>query len=1126
MCTHSPASAREAAGSRLSTHPHSPVGFLDPNSYTAHRLHHAKPAHLHLTSRRIFIGPVPKGWLKNHRGEWYKQHLHVNYSRRNPTFSADKNVVGQRKLTNLGLPEGHPPHVRNNGDLIDMTEAIPDDGEPGPTTRPLPETDEEDGGGEGQGMGGESYQSIGTSTHRPMDIAQSSKGRPAYSASSAPGLERGESWQTASESFEDRSPPESGPSNWRNEESLTALSPEPEESQFHFDGAGVSLPAERSPFQYRTYGDMVTEEPAPVVSESEFGGSSAAPHSFEATNSLASLLIHDNEARGKKAKSPPPKTRSSRTLLRTPSFLSPAKHRSRAQSQTPDTDKGPKVSSNIDRVHGGMVRFNTAVDMHERDKHLQLKLAELSRRRTLRQFGRHFRHRRRDGEIIKMENMLIRVECVKSTLPVDYDEHESIKFNTKTLERWREFIVVCREGSGDDPMYIQLYKSRTVPAIDRKHVSSHSTLNIPLTPRSTHVNLYSSLDKSLVVWHPRKQYTLIYILRPRCPSSSVEWYTFLRKALGWTRPEALHIVVPAIGVTLTIENAFDKIERRIAESDGNEQDGAIIKEEKAIAGDLINKSMDMLRKCHQWDDLLDKWLREERIGLAWRKYDRLEWIHGINEQRMYGTIGMQRTHVLELRPKIHYPTEIVIPSGGKMVEPAPVEGFLVRLSRGAGQHRQYKNLYFAKRYYWSVHDHLLCFCRPARALPPPPPKLPVHEGVVPPTSQIIDKIPVIYGVAPYQLDDKSNIQWLNSGNSEFLERHDLNAYHEAERKVNTLLRAEGFIDLTKVQRVDLIRKDAADEDTSVNPVAEATGDSPVTSPDPTWQDTAPASEDSIFHEKVFRLILANGLDVKFQTHDKQTRDEWVTRLRDLVVYWKSRDSLDMTLVRRTRNENLKDLHIDEEMEALIGQHARKWEVSQANVCPELYHTCGLSSCRAITMFGTLYRKPQKHSTFTRFHVVLCHGELLLFDSTPRSKSGKPIPHIHHERHSSVSLQDCFIYSGMITAGDLIYEKQMYDPNGPVRHALPRIYVDGLTSQDEDKMLCFVLWQGRRRGLRAGKDGEGNEGWTVKERLGVGGGKALVFKAPTRVHRDVWVMNISLEIERLHTKAFDDIEVKS
>ena len=234
----------------------------------------------------------------------------------------------------------------------------------------------------------------------------------------------------------------------------------------------------------------------------------------------------------------------------------------------------------------------------------------------------------------------------------------------------------------------------------------------------------------------------------------------------------------------------------------------------------------------------------------------------------------------------------------------------------------------------------------------------------------------------------------------------------------------------------------------------------------------------------------------------------------------------MTLIRRTRQENLKELHIDEEMEALVGEHAQKWEVSHASVCPELYHVCGISSCRAITMSGTLYRKPRKHSTFSRYHVVLCHGELLLFNYTPRTRSGKSIPHIQHDKVSSVSLQDCFIYSGAVTSGDLIYNPQAFDTNGPVRHALPKIYDDGLTSQDEDQMLCFVLWQGRRRGWRSGTDADGKEVLTIKERFGVSRGKGLVFKAPTRIHRDVWVMNISMEIERLHTKAFDEIVVKS
>ena len=173
-----------------------------------------------------------------------------------------------------------------------------------------------------------------------------------------------------------------------------------------------------------------------------------------------------------------------------------------------------------------------------------------------------------------------------------------------------------------------------------------------------------------------------------------------------------------------------------------------------------------------------------------------------------------------------------------------------------GQHRQYKNLYFAKRYYWSVHDNLLCFCRPARALPPAPPNLSVHDGVVPLTSQIVDKLPLMYDVAPYELDQNKHIKWLNYENAALLEKHDLIAYHEAERKVNTILRSEGFIDLTTVERVELIRKDA--EGDAASPMDGY--ESPMTE---TTQQHERNSND-IYHEKVFRLVFNNGLDVKFQ----------------------------------------------------------------------------------------------------------------------------------------------------------------------------------------------------------------------------------------------------------------------
>ena len=536
-------------------------------------------------------------------------------------------------MTNIGIPASNGRPLRDDDDdddVIDIAEPIRDASDASSIPKSAPQTDDEE---EAEGGG---YQAARVTTVRPslrpspapIDIAQPGPSRPRNRLATpiSPGVGE-ESWQTASESFggrSDESVVDSESPRWGNE-GMTMRYPEPEPSITQVDGGAATLP----PVRRASTTDLMTREPVEAVGGSERAGSSVVPPSFEATNSLASLLVHDRKRRGK-AKDPL-SPRFPIPLVKTSSFAQ-SKLNSRAQTMTPEAVEGPKVSTNTDRVTGGMVRFNTAVHLREHDQQLQLKLAELSRRRTLRRIGRQPKHRRRDGEIIKMENMLVRVEYVKKPLPENYDEHESQKYDLQTVERWREFIVVCREASGDNkPLCIQLYKSRTVPAVDRKHVSSRSTLTIRLIQGSTHVNLYSSLDKTLVLWHPLKSGTLIYTLRPRCASSSVEWFTFLCRVLDeWKRPEALQIVVPDLSVTVTIANPFDKVERKIVETDGQEEDGSLLREEKAIAGDLITRTMDTLRKCHQWDEILDNWWQGERVGLAWRKYDRLEWIHGVS----------------------------------------------------------------------------------------------------------------------------------------------------------------------------------------------------------------------------------------------------------------------------------------------------------------------------------------------------------------------------------------------------------------------------------------------------------------------------------------------------------------
>ena len=64
--------------------------------------------------------------------------------------------------------------------------------------------------------------------------------------------------------------------------------------------------------------------------------------------------------------------------------------------------------------------------------------------------------------------------------------------------------------------------------------------------------------------------------------------------------------------------------------------------------------------------------------------------------------------------------------------------------------------------------------------------------------------------------------------------------------------------------------------------------------------------------------------------------------------------------------------------------------------------------------GVLYRKPRIHSSFRKCVVILCHGKLLIFQSTLRNQAGSEIPHILHEREQVVDLKDTYVYSGLVS----------------------------------------------------------------------------------------------------------------
>lgn len=490
-----------------------------------------------------------------------------------------------------------------------------------------------------------------------------------------------------------------------------------------------------------------------------------------------------------------------------------------------------------------------------------------------------------------------------------------------------------------------------IPAVEETHIQKYSTHQIPLNSKTTKVNLYSSLDKTVVVWLPWKKGTMIYIMRPRSAASSVEWYTFIRNALGWSRASSLQVHVPDLSVSLWLENPFERLEAsRDAARAEKADDAAIIKtmqEEQAVASNVVKQCMALLEGSPEWASILEAWSTNEKMGLAWKRYDRLEWIHGINERKMYGTLAMETSHDLELRPKQHYPTTVRTQSGENLEEPPAVEGFLIRLTSQRGRDQRFGKMYF-KRLYFSTHNQYLCFSRPAKALPPPPPKLPMTQGSkIPTASQIVDKIPLIYAINPYRTD-RGQLTWLASGNRQSREKHDLDAFDENARKIKTLLQADGYINLCDVVDIRSVVRGSAPADRNVDEGPQVDFHEEVVD---TQQDDGTTEE--FDDSRTFELVLVNNLIIRLQSYDKATKKEWMKRLNDIVRYWKLRTAADIELLKMVRHTNLEELQIDEEMESFIGQYATKWEVTRAQASPELHHMCGISSCRTITVSLTV-----------------------------------------------------------------------------------------------------------------------------------------------------------------------------
>jgi hypothetical protein len=102
-------------------------------------------------------------------------------------------------------------------------------------------------------------------------------------------------------------------------------------------------------------------------------------------------------------------------------------------------------------------------DVPEDSKRAEIQMRARRTQDALRRAGTRLRRSRaKDGEIVKMEKMLVRVDWTQNAVPDEFNENDSQRLEIRTQEKWREYMVVCRESVDEEDVgfTLQMYKTR------------------------------------------------------------------------------------------------------------------------------------------------------------------------------------------------------------------------------------------------------------------------------------------------------------------------------------------------------------------------------------------------------------------------------------------------------------------------------------------------------------------------------------------------------------------------------------------------------------------------------------------------------------------------------------------
>ncbi|KAJ2754568.1 hypothetical protein GGI19_002303 [Coemansia pectinata] len=606
------------------------------------------------------------------------------------------------------------------------------------------------------------------------------------------------------------------------------------------------------------------------------------------------------------------------------------------------------------------------------------------------------------------------------------------KYNEATCQRFRQGVQEWSE------MWLALTKRGILFYLTSKKRPTVQILFPPYISIAPRVSLFSTLDLSLAITYCSRRHaedtatdkkgkaalgsaaaeesesnkSTLRVVIVKFPSFQVacEWYREIGQILLFGRilypqcflgaiapaaqspPNSVLVSVPEMGVKVQV-----KLGRHNAEVPNNVllggTDDRLLEHqwrcEATTVWHIRRDVVNVLLSDKTIEPQMQQWLDAEReglmsVGMAWRRFDRLDWVipcgaldstgnfkvSSVNEL-VIGPQLLEGTHTLELRILEHYPDSVEI-DGTSVSEPMSVEGF-VMLKRDKKRRTE---IVTYRPVLLTSHDNWLFLIKAPRAAQ--------HMDV---SDSACDTPLGCSGAHASASSTNTGIR--NDGDD-----NQVVCYHHPNQRTSSkqMSMAKYMLNITEVDQIVPILHDYDDaaHDGSLRSESIASVDAESVS---THSSHAPqtASIDSGTHRAKakgkllgflrakknrqtackFKLVTRAGATVVLWAASEQCMHEWVRRLTELRYYWINRLLSDLTLRSQVGVLNY----------ALQGRRSREkdmpdWNDEKAWADRAIWHACLNLGCRDIIMSGTLYRKRHRHQGMRKIFCILTRGRII------------------------------------------------------------------------------------------------------------------------------------------------------